>query len=69
MSQETVAQRIAGKVFLQERDFLRVLGYPEVECVKQAFAALDETYSRSFSIEMPAVWPFQILNRWVRKPA
>ena len=68
MSQEEVAQRIAGKVFLGELAAARALGYTERAAIKSAFAALDETYLRSFAIEMPAVWPFQILDRWVRKP-
>lgn len=68
MSQESVAQAIAGKVFLSELAATRALGYPEREAIKLAFAALDETYLRAFAIEMPAVWPFQVLDRWVRKP-
>ena len=67
-SQERIAQAIAGKVFLGELAATRALGYSERDAIKLAFAALDETYLRSFAIEMPAVWPFQILDRWVRKP-
>lgn len=52
---EQIAQRVAAKVYFTELAAARALGYLGVDAYVSAFRAMDETYTRAFAADRPAV--------------
>lgn len=57
MSKETVAARVAAKMYFAELAAQRALGASGGDAYYFALKAMDAVYSAAFAPDRPAIWP------------
>ena len=56
MSAESIARRVAAKVYFAELAAARALGHEGIDAYVSAFRAMDSAYYLARSVEMPYIW-------------